>query len=41
MELGAVGLKEQPFRAHGRPLVFVGYVGWPICAEFWPEKAPN
>ena len=27
MELGAAGLKEQPFRTHGRPLVFVPYAG--------------
>ncbi len=25
MELSAAGLKEQPFRTHGRPLVFVSY----------------
>ena len=27
MELGAAGLREQPFRTHGRPLVFVAYEG--------------
>lgn len=27
MELGEVGLKEQPFRTHGRPGVFVAYEG--------------
>ncbi len=27
MELGAAGLQEQPFRTHGRPLVFVAYAG--------------
>lgn len=27
MELGVAGLQEQPFRTHGRPLVFVGYSG--------------
>ena len=25
MELGASGLKEQPFRIHGKPLFFVSY----------------
>ncbi|MGI9203361.1 MAG: FHA domain-containing protein [Woeseiaceae bacterium] len=27
MELGAIGLREQPFRTHGRPAVFVAYEG--------------
>lgn len=27
MQLGAAGLQKQPFRTHGRPLVFVGYAG--------------
>jgi type II secretory pathway predicted ATPase ExeA len=34
MELGAAGLKEQPFRTHGRPLVFVGYSGQQKAFEF-------
>jgi len=34
MELGAAGLKEQPFRTHGRPLVFVGYQGQQKAFEF-------
>jgi type II secretory ATPase GspE/PulE/Tfp pilus assembly ATPase PilB-like protein len=25
MKLGAAGLKEQPFRVHGKPLIYVSY----------------
>ena len=34
MELGAAGLQEQPFRTHGRPLVFVGYAGQEAAFEY-------
>lgn len=34
MELGVAGLKEQPFRTHGRPLVFVPYAGQEKAYEF-------
>ena len=34
MELGTAGLKEQPFRTHGRPLVFVPYAGQEKACEF-------
>lgn len=34
MELGAAGLHEQPFRTHGRPLVFVGYAGQDAAFKF-------
>jgi type II secretory ATPase GspE/PulE/Tfp pilus assembly ATPase PilB-like protein len=37
MELAAAGLKEQPFRAHGRPLVFVGYEGQQKAFDFLAE----
>ena len=37
MELGAAGLKEQPFRTHGKPLVFVGYAGQQKAFEFLQE----
>jgi type II secretory ATPase GspE/PulE/Tfp pilus assembly ATPase PilB-like protein len=37
MELAAAGLKEQPFRAHGRPLVFVGYEGQKKAFDFLAE----
>jgi len=38
MELGTAGLKEQPFRTHGRPLVFVGYSGQQKAFEFLQEN---
>ena len=28
MDLGAAGLREQPFRTHGRPLTGVSYASW-------------
>ena len=34
MELGAAGLQEQPFRMHGRPLVFVAYAGQEAAFEY-------
>jgi len=34
MELGAAGLQEQPFRTHGRPLVFVAYAGQEAAFDF-------
>jgi type II secretory pathway predicted ATPase ExeA len=34
MELGTAGLKEQPFRTHGRPLVFVPYASQENACEF-------
>jgi type II secretory pathway predicted ATPase ExeA/pSer/pThr/pTyr-binding forkhead associated (FHA) protein len=34
MELGVAGLKEQPFRTHGRPLVFVHYGGQEKASDF-------
>jgi type II secretory pathway predicted ATPase ExeA/pSer/pThr/pTyr-binding forkhead associated (FHA) protein len=34
MELGAAGLQEQPFRTHGRPLVFVGYAGQEAAFDY-------
>jgi general secretion pathway protein A len=34
MELGEVGLQEQPFRTHGRPLVFVRYAAQQNASEF-------
>ncbi len=34
MELGAAGLQEQPFRTHGRPLVFVAYAGQQAAFEY-------
>lgn len=34
MELGAAGLQEQPFRTHGRPLVFVAYTGQEAAFDF-------
>ncbi len=38
MDLGAAGLHEQPFRTHGRPLVFVGYAGQEAAFSYL-EKA--
>lgn len=37
MELGATGLKEQPFRTHGRPVVFVHYAAQEKAFEFLTE----
>ena len=37
MELGAVGLREQPFRTHGRPGVFVAYEGQEKAFSFLTE----
>ncbi len=34
MELGEAGLQEQPFRTHGRPLVFVPYASQRAAFEF-------
>jgi general secretion pathway protein A len=34
MELSAVGLKEQPFRTHGKPLVFVPCAGQQAALDF-------
>lgn len=34
MELGAAGLQEQPFRMHGRPLVFVAYAGQEAAFDY-------
>lgn len=34
MDLSAAGLHEQPFRTHGRPLVFVGYAGQVAAFEY-------
>ncbi|MDX1405408.1 MAG: FHA domain-containing protein [Woeseiaceae bacterium] len=38
MDLGAAGLHEQPFRTHGRPLVFVAYTGQEAAFSYL-EKA--
>ena len=35
MELSAAGLQEQPFRTHGRPLVFVAYAGQEAAFDFF------
>ena len=37
MELGEAGLQEQPFRTHGRPLVFVPYASQQDAFEFLSE----
>ena len=37
MELGAAGLKEQPFRTHGKPIVFVAYEGQERASDFLKE----
>lgn len=34
MELGAAGLQQQPFRTHGRPLVFVRYAAQQAAFDF-------
>jgi general secretion pathway protein A len=43
MELAAAGLKEQPFRTHGKSLVFVRYSGQEAALEFLQDIAsrPN
>ena len=37
MELGEAGLQEQPFRTHGRPLVFVSYASQQNAFDFLNE----
>jgi type II secretory pathway predicted ATPase ExeA len=37
MELRAAGLKEQPFRSRGRPLVFFGYAGQQKAFDFFDQ----
>jgi len=37
MELGAAGLKEQPFRTHGRPVAFFAYTGQVNAYDFLLE----
>jgi len=37
MELGEAGLQEQPFRTHGRPLVFVSYASQENAFDFLNE----
>lgn len=34
MDLGAIGLQEQPFRTHGRPLIFVPYASQQAATRF-------
>ena len=34
MDLGAAGLEQQPFRTHGRPLVFVAYAGQEAAFDY-------
>lgn len=34
MDLGSAGLKQQPFRVHGKPLVFVGYAAQQRAFDF-------
>jgi len=41
MDLGAAGLKEQPFRTHGRPLVFVGYEAQQKAFKFLAETCAH
>lgn len=41
MELRAAGLQEQPFRSHGRPLVFVGYAAQEEAFEFLEQTYKN
>ena len=41
MELRAAGLQEQPFRSHGRPLVFVGYAAQEAAFEFLEQSYKN
>ncbi len=37
MELGEAGLQEQPFRTHGRPLVFVPYASQQAAFDFFSD----
>ncbi len=41
MELRAAGLQEQPFRSHGRPLVFVGNAAQETAFDFFHETYKN
>lgn len=41
MELRAAGLQEQPFRSHGRPLVFVGYAAQEAAFDFLEQTYKN
>jgi general secretion pathway protein A len=41
MELRAAGLQEQPFRSHGRPLVFVGNAAQEAAFDFFHETYKN
>jgi general secretion pathway protein A len=41
MDLRAAGLKEQPFRARGEPLVFIGYAGQQKAQEFFEQTAQH
>ncbi len=41
MELGAAGLKEQPFRTHGRPVVFVAYEGQEKAFKFLADTCTH
>ena len=41
MELGAAGLQEQPFRTHGKPLVFVNYAGQRAAIDFLNSTYDN
>jgi general secretion pathway protein A len=41
MELRAAGLQEQPFRSHGRPLVFVGYAAQEAAFSFLEQTYKN
>lgn len=41
MELRAAGLQEQPFRSHGRPLVFVSNAAQEAAFEFFAETCKH
>ena len=41
MELRAAGLKEQPFRSTGRPLVFFGYAGQEKAWQFFDQVSQH
>ncbi|MGI9260578.1 MAG: FHA domain-containing protein [Woeseiaceae bacterium] len=41
MELRAAGLKEQPFRSSGNPLVFFGYAGQEKAWEFFDQTCQH
>jgi type II secretory pathway predicted ATPase ExeA len=41
MELGEAGLQEQPFRTHGRPLVFVSYASQHDAFDFLQDIYDN